>query len=125
MLSMKDSLKMTATRVPHLGEVAFPRGNSYKGVHITQSDASKLRGKGRLKKIEGLLYDVNFDGFDPFDSSIWPYRIERSVNEARMELMTETFHEGDVNASHTLIIHRTPRKRSKHVACQELHHPAI
>ena len=115
MLSMKDSLKMTATRVPHLGEVAFPRGNSYKGVHITQSDASKLRGKGRLKKIEGLLYDVNFDGFDPFDSSIWPYRIERSVNDARMELMTETFHEVDVNASHTLTVHRTPMKRSKHI----------
>jgi hypothetical protein len=58
---------------------------------------------------------VNIDGFDPFDSSIWPYRIERSINEARMELKTATFHEGEVNASHTLTIHQTPRKRSIHI----------
>ncbi len=112
---MEDSFKATATMVPHLGKDAYPRGNSYNGDYITQHDAAKLSGKGRLKKIEGLLYDINIDRFDPFDSSIWPYRVERTMNEARMELMAETFDEGDVNASHTLTIHRTPRKRSKHI----------
>ena len=113
---MEDSLKVTAVMVPHLGKGAYPRGNSYNGSHITQDNATKLRGQGKLGKIEGLLYDVNIDGFDPFDSStIWPYTVERSINEARMELMTETFYEGNVNTSHTLTIHRTPRKRSKHI----------
>jgi hypothetical protein len=63
--------------VPWLGDKSYPRGSFYTGRHIRQEDAAELISARQVNKIKGLVYDRALPGFDPFNKSMWPVRVDK------------------------------------------------
>jgi len=71
-----DGNYMEAVR--HLGQ-AYPRGNCYKGKHISPDEAVKLKQNCDGGKVPALLYNTQMPGFDPINQTDkWKHVVTKS-----------------------------------------------
>jgi hypothetical protein len=98
--------------VPYLaGKNENPKANCFHGVPITAEDYDGVdalngccvRAKGKYRKVEGLVYDVDFPNFDP---SKWNYPITTDITDIDLELCAESFNGVDDLTSYRLHVHR-------------------
>ena len=92
--------------VPFLDEDERPRANSLHGSPIVETNCmtnEKRIGYGKLKKVEGLLFDTSLPNFNPLT---WKYPITKDISCMNLELCSEGFNGIDNCVTYSLHIHR-------------------
>jgi hypothetical protein len=110
-----DGNYMEAVR--HLGQ-AYPRGNCYKGKHISPDEAVKLKQNCDGGKVPALLYNMQMPGFDPINQTDkWKHVVTKSSAGRKLFLRNP---DGAAGRGHTLHIHRSVSKALKqiHQTCE-------
>jgi hypothetical protein len=105
-----DGNYMEAVR--HLGQ-AYPRGNCYKGKHISPDEAVKLKQNCDGGKVPALLYNMQMPGFDPINQTDkWKHVVTKSSAGRKLFLPNP---DGAAGRGHTLHIHRSVSKALKQI----------
>lgn len=99
-------MRPIARRVPHLKN-NYLRGNSLNGKPSSPFN-NNLNGEGKLKKVEGLVYDTKLDGFNPLKSG-WPIVITKDMLEVRLELESEDYDGVNNTTTYPLHVHRNKK----------------
>ena len=106
MLSVIGDMNSATRMISYLGRNDRPRANCFNGGPITSDGSGGFgcgNGKGKYKKVPGLVFDVDYPHFDP---SRWKCPISKDVTHVNLELCVEGYDGVEIVTSYALHVHR-------------------
>lgn len=92
--------------ISYLGAIDRPRANCFHDEPVTSDGHNSIgcgKGKGKCKKVPGLVFDVDYPNFDPMK---WKYPITKDVSHINWELCVEGYDGVENVTSYALHVHR-------------------
>lgn len=106
MLSVIGDMNSATHMISYLGRNDRPKANCFNGGPITSDGNGGFgcgNGKGKYKKVPGLVFDVDYPHFDP---SRWKCPISKDVTHVNLELCVEGYDGVEIVTSYALHVHR-------------------